>query len=65
MWKKKCIKEGVMQVDVIDGFFNGVVFILLIFLLSRVAHHFHNTKVKLEEIDRKLNVLMDSLDIKE
>ena len=54
-----------MQVDVIDGFFNGVVFILLIFLLSRVAHHFHNTKVKLEEIDRKLNVLMDSLDIKE
>ena len=51
--------------DVIDGIFNGVVFILLIFLLSRVAHHFHNTKLKLEEIDRKLNVLMENLDKKE
>ncbi|WP_449540258.1 hypothetical protein [Ferdinandcohnia sp. Marseille-Q9671] len=41
--------------DVVPAIINIVFFVFIIYLISRVAQHFHNTKVKLNEIDQKLD----------
>ncbi|WP_157842683.1 MULTISPECIES: hypothetical protein [Bacillus] len=44
-----------------EGIIGGVFILLVIFLTSRLAHYFNNTKIKLEEMDRKLDELTKAL----
>lgn len=48
----------------IESFINILVFILIIYLISRVAHFFSNTKAKINEIDKKLDELKDIIESK-
>lgn len=45
--------------DAIGAIFNLAFFILIIYLISRVAHHFNNTKKKLNEMDKKIDELKE------
>lgn len=54
-------KKGVVNVDVFDAMINLVFLMLIIFLLSRVAHFMKYTKNRLDEIDEKVNEIKDSM----
>jgi tellurite resistance protein TehA-like permease len=41
-------------VDQVHALVNIVFFLLIVFLISRVAHYFNTTKQKLDEIDKKI-----------
>lgn len=42
-----------------DVILNLAFFFLIIYLISRVAHHFNNTKNKLNEMDKKIDELKE------
>ncbi|MEC2074037.1 hypothetical protein [Alkalihalophilus marmarensis] len=47
--------------DIFDAMINLVFLMLIIFLLSRVAHFMKYTKNRLDEIDEKVNEIKDSM----
>ncbi|MFC3039519.1 hypothetical protein ACFOGI_04590 [Virgibacillus xinjiangensis] len=49
--------------DAVGAVFNVLFFILVIYLISRVAHFMNNTTNKLKEIDEKLEELRESNNI--
>ncbi|WP_198507813.1 hypothetical protein [Bacillus sp. FJAT-45037] len=45
--------------DIVGAFINLVFFLLIIYLISRVAHFMNYTKNRLNEIDKKVNEIKD------
>lgn len=51
--------------DAFSAIFSIAFFVLIIYLISRVAHHFSNTKKQLNEMDRKIDELKEIIVKKE
>lgn len=47
--------------DAIDVLLNSAFFLLILYLISRMAHHFNNTKNKLNEVDKKLDEIKKTI----
>ena len=45
--------------DVLGAILNLAFFVLIVYLISRVAHYFSNTKKKLNEMDKKIDELKE------
>lgn len=54
-----------MDVDVVEAIIGLIFFVLVIYLISRVAHFFNHTKNKLNEIERKLDEIKQSIPTKD
>jgi uncharacterized membrane-anchored protein YhcB (DUF1043 family) len=48
-----------------DGLLNLVIFVLILYVISRVAHHFTNTQKKLSVLEQKLDEVLKRLDKKD
>ncbi len=48
--------------DLISAVLNIVLFVLIIYLISRVAHFMKNVTGKLNELDRKIEEIKGSMD---
>lgn len=44
---------------IVGSILNIMVLLIIIFLISRVAHFFNNTKTKLDEMDKKIDELRE------
>lgn len=44
-----------------EAILNLAFFALIIYLISRMTHHFNNTKNKLNEIDKKIDEIKESI----
>ncbi|MDQ0229082.1 tetrahydromethanopterin S-methyltransferase subunit G [Metabacillus malikii] len=51
--------------DIFGTIINLLFFVLMIYLISRVAHFMNNTKIRLDEIERKLDEILKSSSNKE
>ncbi|WP_176215250.1 hypothetical protein [Cytobacillus gottheilii] len=49
----------------IDALLNLILFVIIIYLISRAAHHFTHTKRKLHELEQKLDDVLKRLDGKD
>ncbi|GAE37461.1 hypothetical protein JCM9157_4762 [Halalkalibacter akibai JCM 9157] len=47
--------------DVFGAILNIIFFLLVIYLISRVFHHFNDTKNRLHEIDKKLEEINEKI----
>ncbi|MBW8351265.1 hypothetical protein K0H71_17740 [Bacillus sp. IITD106] len=45
--------------DVVGAIINIIFFVLVIYVISRVAHFFNHTKSKLNEIDKKIDEIKE------
>lgn len=59
------LMEGSGRKILMSGFLNLMLFVLLIYVISRVAHHFTNTKKKLSELEQKVDEIIKRLDEKD
>jgi hypothetical protein len=47
--------------DLFGVILNVGYFLLIIYIISRIAHHFNNTKIKLNVMDKKLDEIKESI----
>ncbi|MGP4108892.1 hypothetical protein [Virgibacillus sp. L01] len=45
--------------DAFSAIWNLAFFVLIVYLISRVAHHFNNNKKKLNEMDKKIDEIKE------
>ena len=51
--------------DVVGAIINTIFFVLVVYLISRVAHYFNDTKNRLDNIDKKLEEIKNNIDNKD
>lgn len=51
--------RGDYDMDAFIAIWNLAFLIFIIYLISRVAHHFNNTKKKLNEMDKKIDEIKE------
>ncbi|WP_100407847.1 hypothetical protein [Bacillus solitudinis] len=60
------MEEGICEVmDALSAIFSLILFVLVIYGISRIAHYFNNTNEKLNKIDNKLDEIKAFQDKKE
>jgi tRNA(Phe) wybutosine-synthesizing methylase Tyw3 len=58
MYWNKSFKRRI-KMDLIGAILNIVFFVLVVFLISRVAHYFNETKNRLNRIEKKLDEIKE------
>jgi hypothetical protein len=67
-WKENYIytfKKGGKNMDAVGAIINLIIFVFIIYLISRVAHFFNHTKNKLYEIDKKIDEIKEYISNKD